>query len=113
MEQKRAAIETCIRFDHSSADTIAELGYPSRTMLKDVVEGIREDGEGSGKGTAHPCIQRRAHALGRLAPQHLCQAHVGVGEAHGEVSPPLDVTPFTLKSTWHLPGSHSRGGLAF
>ena len=34
MEQKRAAIETYIRFDHSSADTIAELGYPSRTMLR-------------------------------------------------------------------------------
>ena len=66
MEQKRAAIETYIRFDHSSADTIAELGYPSRTMLKDVVEGIREDGEGPGKGTAHPCIQRRADAVRRL-----------------------------------------------
>lgn len=33
MEQKRAAIETYIRFDHSTADTIAELGYPSRAML--------------------------------------------------------------------------------
>lgn len=40
MEQKRAASETYIKFDHSSADTIAKLGYPSRTMLKDVVEGI-------------------------------------------------------------------------
>jgi putative transposase len=34
MEQRQAAIETYIRFDHSSADTIAELGYPSRTMLR-------------------------------------------------------------------------------
>ena len=33
MGQKRAAIETCIRFDQSSADRIAELGYPSRAML--------------------------------------------------------------------------------
>lgn len=32
VEQKRAANETYIRFDHSSADAIAELGYPSRTM---------------------------------------------------------------------------------
>lgn len=32
VEQKRAAIETYIRFDHSSADAIAELGYPSRAM---------------------------------------------------------------------------------
>ena len=64
MEQKRAAIETYIRFDHSSADTIAELGYPSRTMLKDVVEGIREDGEGPGKGTAYPLHS----ATGRYIP---------------------------------------------
>lgn len=35
MEQRQAAIETYIRFDHSSADTIAELGYPSRTMLRE------------------------------------------------------------------------------
>lgn len=33
-EQKRAGIETCIRFDHSSADAIAELGHPSRAMPK-------------------------------------------------------------------------------
>jgi hypothetical protein len=66
MEQKRAAIETYIRFDHSSADMIAKLGYPSRTMLKDVAEEIREDGQGPGKGTAHPCIQRRADAVRRL-----------------------------------------------
>ena len=32
VEQKRAAIETYIRFDHGSADAIAELGYPSRAM---------------------------------------------------------------------------------
>lgn len=27
-EQRRSALETFIRFDHSYADTIAELGYP-------------------------------------------------------------------------------------
>ena len=32
-EQRRAAIETFIKFDHSYADTIAELGYPSRHIL--------------------------------------------------------------------------------
>lgn len=32
VEQKRAVIETYIRFDHSSADAIVELGYPSRVM---------------------------------------------------------------------------------
>lgn len=34
MEQKRVAIEAYIRFGHSCADTIAELGYPSATMLR-------------------------------------------------------------------------------
>ncbi len=33
-EQRRAAIETFIRFDHSYADTIAELGYPNRHTLR-------------------------------------------------------------------------------
>ena len=33
MEQKRVAIEMCIRFEHSFTDTITELGYPSATML--------------------------------------------------------------------------------
>lgn len=32
-EQRRAAIETFIKFDHSYADTIAELGYPNRHTL--------------------------------------------------------------------------------
>jgi len=32
-EQRRIAIETFIRFDHSYADTIAELGYPERHTL--------------------------------------------------------------------------------
>lgn len=32
-EQRRLAIETFIRFDHSYADTIAELGYPDRQTL--------------------------------------------------------------------------------
>lgn len=29
-EQRWSALETFIRFDHSYADTIAELGYPNR-----------------------------------------------------------------------------------
>lgn len=31
-KQRKAAIDTFIRFDHSYADTIAELGYPSRAQ---------------------------------------------------------------------------------
>ena len=33
-EQKRKAIETYIRFDHSAADTVRELGYPNRHTLR-------------------------------------------------------------------------------
>ena len=33
-EQRRIAIETFIRFDHGYADTIAELGYPTRHSLR-------------------------------------------------------------------------------
>ena len=33
-EQRRSALETFIRFDHSHADTIAELGYPNRGTLR-------------------------------------------------------------------------------
>lgn len=33
-EQRRISIEAFIRFDHSHADTIAELGYPTRHSLR-------------------------------------------------------------------------------
>ena len=33
-EQRRVAIETFIRYGHSCADTVAELGYPSRSTLR-------------------------------------------------------------------------------
>ena len=33
-EQRRSALETFIRLDHSYADTIAELGYPNRGTLR-------------------------------------------------------------------------------
>ena len=44
-EQRRVAIETFIRFDHSYADTIAELGYPSRHTLRNWWYEYRETGE--------------------------------------------------------------------
>ena len=44
-EQRRVAIETFIRFDHSYADTIAELGYPDRHTLRNWWGGYRETGE--------------------------------------------------------------------
>ena len=33
VEQKRVMIETCAEFGHGSADTLLELGHPSRAML--------------------------------------------------------------------------------
>ena len=44
-EQRRVAIETFIRFDHSYADTIAELGYPDRHTLRNWWGEYRETGE--------------------------------------------------------------------
>lgn len=44
-EQRRIAIETFIRFDHSHADTIAELGYPTRHSLRARYKDYLEHGE--------------------------------------------------------------------
>jgi transposase-like protein len=44
-EQRRIAIETFIRFDHSYADTIAELGYPTRHSLRAWCKDYLEHGE--------------------------------------------------------------------
>ena len=44
-EQRRIAIETFIRFDHSYADTIAELGYPTRHSLRAWYMDYLEHGE--------------------------------------------------------------------
>lgn len=44
-ERRRLAIETFIRFDHSYADTIAELGYPDRHTLNNWWREYGETGE--------------------------------------------------------------------
>ena len=44
-EQRRISIETFIRFDHSHADTIAELGYPTRHSLRAWHKDYLEHGE--------------------------------------------------------------------
>lgn len=44
-EQRRISIETFIRFDHSHADTIAELGYPTRHSLRAWYKDYLEHGE--------------------------------------------------------------------
>ena len=45
IEQRRIAIETFIRFDHSYADAIAELGYPTRHSLRAWYKDYLEHGE--------------------------------------------------------------------
>ena len=45
IEQRRIAIETFIRFDHGYADTIAELGYPTRHSLRAWCKDYLERGE--------------------------------------------------------------------
>ena len=44
-EQRKIAIETFIRFDHDYADTIAELGYPTRHSLRAWYKDCLEHGE--------------------------------------------------------------------
>lgn len=44
-EQRKIAIETFIRFDHSHAGTIAELGYPTRHSLRARHKNYLEHGE--------------------------------------------------------------------
>ena len=45
IEQRRISIETFIRFDHSHAGTIAELGYPTRHSLRAWCKDYLERGE--------------------------------------------------------------------
>lgn len=44
-EQRKIAIETFVKFDHSYADTIAELGYPTRACLRNWWNECRDTGE--------------------------------------------------------------------
>lgn len=44
-EQRKLAIETYIRFDLSAADTVAELGYPTRHSLRAWYKDYLEHGE--------------------------------------------------------------------
>lgn len=44
-EQRKLAIETCIKFDLSAADTVAELGYPTRHSLGAWHKDCLEHGE--------------------------------------------------------------------
>ena len=71
-EQRRIAIETFIRFDHSYADTIAELGYPTRHSLRAWYKDCLEHGE------ARPPKRRREPKLAlemRRTAVDCCLAH--------------------------------------
>lgn len=55
LEQRKLAVETLIKFDHSYADTIAELGYPNRHSLYNWWKDYQEHGEvRPGKPTRQP-----------------------------------------------------------
>ena len=45
LEQRKLAVETLVKFDHSHADTIAELGYPNRHSLYNRWKDYQECGE--------------------------------------------------------------------
>ena len=71
-EQRRIAIETFIRFDHSYADTIAELGYPTRHSLRAWYKDYLEHGE------VRPPKRQREPKLAlemRQAAVDCCPAH--------------------------------------
>lgn len=44
-EQRRTALETFIRFGHSYADTVSELGYPNRATLRNWWREYERTGE--------------------------------------------------------------------
>lgn len=55
LEQRKLAVETLIKFDHSYADTIAEPGYPNRHSLYNWWRDYQEYGEvRPGKPTRQP-----------------------------------------------------------
>ena len=71
-EQRRIAIETFIRFDHSHADAIAEPGYPTRHSLR----AWHKDYPGHGE--VRPPKRRREPKLAlemRRAAVDYCLAH--------------------------------------
>ena len=70
-EQRRVAIGTFIRYDHSYADIVAELGYPSRATLRLWWKGVRVNrGDAEGKGHAPVEARRRTDGQrSRLLPR--------------------------------------------
>ena len=68
LEQRKLAVETLIKFDHSYADTIAELGYPNRHSLHNWWRDYQECGEvRPGKPTREPkfTLEMKRVAAGR------------------------------------------------
>jgi putative transposase len=64
MEQRRVAIETFVKYDRSYADTIAELGYPTRSCLRNWWKEYEKTGEiparKSRRGSGYTDAQARA-----------------------------------------------------
>ena len=93
-EQRRLAIETFIRFGHSYADTIAELGYPGRHTLNSWWRECRETGEVPvGKMVREPRFsdgQKREaveHCLGHgKSLSRTMRARLPEGQRHAELA---------------------------
>ena len=71
-EQRRIAIETFIKYDHSYADTVAELGYPNRATLRLWWKEYKSTGEVPvGKGhRKSKYTDDQAHAAVRYYLEH-------------------------------------------
>ena len=69
-EQRKIAIETFVKFDHSYADAVAELGYPTRACLRNWWNEHRDTGEAPiSKFTTNP--RYTAEMRRRAAGHHL------------------------------------------
>ncbi|MDO4405402.1 MAG: hypothetical protein Q4C09_10240 [Atopobiaceae bacterium] len=68
MQERRIAIKTCIKYDHGYADTVAELGYPSRVTPRP----WWKEYESTGETPAGKC----RHHKSKYADD---QAHAAVG----------------------------------
>ena len=111
-ERRRIAIETFIKYDHSDADTIAELGYPSRTCLRNWWNEYESTGEiPVGKG--HRRKSEYTHAFCALhvradAKSQLMRLVAGGTHHLGRHAPNGQVISLRFLSHSGLVGPHRR-----
>ena len=85
-ERRRLAIETLTEFDHSYADTIAELGYPTRSALRAWWNEHKRTGEvPASRFATNP---RHAAETGRRAAGHYLEHGKGLARTTGALGYP-------------------------